>query len=453
MTRIACLLTVLLIACTGGQRALAQVPARASYAFIHANVVPMNDEQLLTDQTVLVEGGIIVAVGPAAETFVPDGAIQIDDSGRFLLPGLAEMHGHLPSGTETEDMLFLYLAGGATTVRGMQGHPAQLEIRQRVRSGELLGPRLWLAAPALSGQSAPDVSTAEERVRRAHEAGYDLLKIHEGLSQEVYERIVQLASELGLPWGGHVPQDVGVYGALAAGQSTIDHMDDYLEALQSRRSPAFDAQGAERRRLMAVHADRSGIDDLAEATFDAGVAIVPTQVLWETLGGARDPIELAAHPENRYMPRQTVRSWQREANSIYTSTSRIAAIREAEIRQELLQALNEAGVTILMGTDAPQLYSVPGFSLHRELEKMVEAGMTPFEVLQTGTVNVARHLDQTDTAGTIEAGKNADLLLLAANPLTDIRAVAQIAGVMIDGRWLPQDVIAARLIDIARRQQ
>ncbi len=443
------LATCLLLATGNGH---AQPPARGSYAITNVTVIPMDEERVLPDHTVVVDTGRITAVGPAASTGVPAEAVRIDGRERFLLPGLAEMHGHLPAGSDAADILFLYLAGGATTVRGMQGHPAQLEIRERVAAGELLGPRMWLAAPALLGRNVPDAATAQRLVRQAHADGYDLLKIHEGLSESVYATIVATANELGLPFGGHVPDAIGVAGALAARQSTIDHLDNYIDAMQPPRSPALAASGAERRRLLAVHADPDTIEDLAEATFDAGVAVVPTQMLWQVLSGAHDPSLLVTHPENRYVAAATVRGWQRNASAAFNNASRLAAAREAELRQELLKAMHDEGVVILMGTDAPQIFSVPGFSLHRELPLMVEAGLTPYEVLRTGTVNVARHLGTDATAGTIAVGKNADLLLLDANPLEDIGAVARNAGVMIDGRWLPADFIADRLEAIAERQ-
>ena len=429
-----------------------QTPARGHYAFTNVNVITMDEERVVRNQTVVVADGRIAAVGPAAATEVPDGASRIDGTGKYLLPGLAEMHGHLPTTVaDAEDYLFLYLAGGATTVRGMLGHPSQLEIRRRVRAGELIGPRMWLAAPALRGSNVPDAATADHLVREAKAEGYDLLKIQEGLSADVYAAIVLSANDVGLPFGGHVPQQVGVAGALTAGQSTIDHLDDYLEAMQPARSPALLATGSERRRLSAVHADAAMIEDLAEATREAGVAVVPTQMLWEVLGGAREPTTLAAHPENRYMPRATVDGWLQRTRETYNNSSRLAADREADLRQRLLKAMSDEGVLILMGTDAPQVFSVPGFSLHRELPLMVESGMTPYEVLRTGTVNVATYLGTEDTAGTIAVGKNADLLLLDANPLEDIGAVASNAGVMFDGRWLSSDTIAARLEEIAAK--
>jgi imidazolonepropionase-like amidohydrolase len=207
----------------------------------------------------------------------------------------------------------------------------------------------------------------------------------------------------------------------------------------------------ERNRLLPLHADESRIPGLARATREAGVAVVPTQKLWEVLRGHRDPATLAAQAENRYMSQALRDQWLSRATEIYQSRSRESAAREAELRQMLLKAMSDEGVMILMGTDAPQVFSVPGFSLYRELPLMVDSGMTPYEVLRTGTVNVARHFEIEDQAGTVAEGKNADLLLLEANPLEDIGAIEENAGVMIDGRWLAPEMIAEGLEAIAAK--
>jgi imidazolonepropionase-like amidohydrolase len=449
-------LVCLVAAAASGSASAAQAPARGTYAFTNVNVVPMDAERVLRDQTVVVADGRITALGPAASTRVPPGAVRIDGDGRYLMPGLADMHGHVPfsdASGAAEDVLFLFIAAGATTVRGMQGHPSQLELRRRVAAGEIVGPRMWLAAPAMSGNTVPDVETAERLVRAAKDQGFDLLKVHEGLSADVYSAIVQTATEEGLPWGGHVSIHVGVRGALAAGQSTIDHLDDYLEAMQPSGSPALAASGADRQRLLPLHADESKLPELARATREAGVAVVPTQILWEVLRGAREPASLVDRAENRYVSRETRETWRDRATRAYRSANRESALHEAELRQRLLETMSDEGVLVLMGTDAPQIFSVPGFSLHRELPLMVESGMTPYEVLRTGTVNVARHFAIADEAGTVAVGRNADLLLLAANPLEDIRAVAHNAGVMADGRWLSPEAIAAGLEAIAAKHR
>jgi len=415
----------------GAASVQAQAPARGSFAFVNVNVIPMDRERVVANQTVIVQDGKITAVGPAASTTVPAGATHIDGAGKYLIPGLAEMHGHIPANpAAAEDVLFMYIAAGATTVRGMQGNASQVDLRRRVRAGELIGPRMWLAAPPMSGQNTPTPASGEEKVRLAKEQGFDLLKVHEGLTPETYAAITKAASAAGLPWGGHVSDLVGVRGALEAKQSTIDHLDNYFE----------DTRG-----------DESQITQLVKETKAAGVAVVPTQILWEVLRGARDVAPMAARAENRYMARATITTWTTQATQMRTNADPAAAAREVTFRNKLLKAMDDGGVMVLMGTDAPQVFSVPGFSLHRELPVMVDAGMSPWRVLVSGTTSVAKFFGTESTAGTIAAGKNADLVLLDANPLTDIRAIERTAGVMYDGRWLSASAIRTRLEAIATK--
>lgn len=431
-------------------------PQQGAVAFVDVNVIPMNTPiaRVFGNQTVIVRDGRIAAVGPTASTEVPRDALRVDGRQKFLIPGLAEMHGHVPGPQNpqlVEDVLFLYVAAGATTVRGMQGNPSQIELRRRIESGKLIGPRLFLAAPQMNDRSVPDVATARRLVREAKSAGFDLLKIQEGLSPEVYAAIVATAREEGIPFGGHVPDAVGVSGALQARQTTIDHLDNYLDALEAEDSPVRSAAPQVRARQLPFHVDERKMEPVARATREAGVAVVPTMALWEVLRGARAAESMTDRPELRYMPRATVDTWIRSVNDTRAQANAEAARREVEIRNRMLKALYDAGVEILMGTDAPQIFSVPGFSLHRELPIMVAAGMSTWSVLRSGTINVARHLGIQRDAGTIEPGKWADMLLLEANPLDDINNVQRRAGVMARGRWLPESAIQQRLREIAAR--
>lgn len=426
-------------------------------AFENVNVLPMDRETVLQDQTVVVRDGRIEAVGPAASTAVPDDATRVDGRGKYLLPGLAEMHAHIP-GIESaddrqfaEDVLFLYVAAGATTIRGMQGHPTQLELRRRVDSGELIGPRMYLAAPQLSGRSVPQPDTGRARVRSAKQAGFDLLKIQEGLSSESYAAIVDEAEQQDIRWAGHVPNDVGLHAALEAGQATIDHLDNYVDALEADDSPLRDATPEQRARQLPFNVDESKIPALAQETKQSGAAVVPTMSVWETLRGGHDTEALLARTELRYMPRAIVENWTEGVNRMRENADPETAARVIEIRNRMLGALNDADVPILMGTDAPQVFSVPGFSLYHELPIMVTSGMSPFEVLASGSINVARHFGTDAETGTIAVGKRADLLLLNANPLEDISNVERRAGVMVNGHWLDEAEIERRLEQIAAR--
>jgi imidazolonepropionase-like amidohydrolase len=446
----------LLVAGTGGCVASPAPPPAAAvvaaepvdgFAFTNVNVLPMDGDRVLRDQTVVVVDGRIAALGPASSTAVPAGVTRVDGRGRYLIPGLAEMHGHLPNqvGEQATNTLFLYVAAGVTTVRGMQGHPVQLTLRRQVEAGDLVGPRLWLSGPALTGNAAADPATGARLVREQHAAGFDLLKIHEGLSPETYAEIMRTAHALGIPGGGHVPDAVGVEGVLAARQSTIDHLDNYIDALQPPGSPALSAQGAERMRLLGLHADPARIPALVDATRRAGVAVVPTMPLWEVLIGSASLESLRALPELRYMPPAMVNSWVMSHQNRLQSIDPASARRHAQIRNQLLEAMSDGGVAVLLGSDAPQQFSVPGFSIHNEMEAMVAAGMSPYAVLHSGTLAVARHLGNDAEAGTIAVGRHADLVLLEANPLQDISAVRRQAGVMIRGDWLPAGEITRRL--------
>ena len=404
-------------------------------AFVDVNVVPMDKERVVEGQTVIVRDGQIVQIGATSEVQVPNDATRVNGQGRFLMPGLAEMHGHLPLPNQNlpdrwpEDVLFLYVANGVTTVRGMQGQPRHLEMRDKLERGELLGPRIYVASPQYSGRSATSVGDAERLVREHKIAGFDLLKIQEGLGADVYHAIAKTADDVGIPFGGHVPNDVGFFNALDAGQITIDHLDN-----------AYDAVGG----------DLSRISEVVNALVQHGAWVVPTEVLWETVILYASPTEaLTARSELKYAPSRMVESWTNRAAQRRARGDADAARQRTEFRRALLAALNDAGAGILLGTDSPQMFSVPGFAMHREMEVMVEVGMTPYEVLRAGTYRVAEYFGTEATTGTVATGNRADLILLNANPLDDVGNVTNRVGVMVNGRWLSEEDIQERLRQIA----
>ena len=431
----------------------AQEGGRQVTAFVGVNVVPMDRERVLEEHTVLVRDGRIRRIGPAEDVEVPEGA-GVAAEGGWLMPGLGEMHAHIPprgGRAWMEEVLFLFLANGVTTARGMLGQPTHLELREDVDAGRVLGPRIYTSGPSINGNSIPGPDSARRAVRHQHAAGYDFLKIHPGLTREEYDAVAEEADRVGIRWAGHVSLDVGLHRALETGQASIDHLDRYVEALLPEGADPTAEEAGFFGYGLVERADRSKIPEVARATAEAGVWNVPTQSLIERLLAPASPEEMAARPEVRYMPDETVESWK-EAKAGFDADPRNTAERaEAfiRLRRDLIRALHEAGAPLLLGSDAPQVFQVPGFSVHDELELLVASGLTPYEALVTGTRNVATFFGDGGEYGTVREGRVADLVLLEANPLEDVSATRGIRGVMARGRWLPASEIRRRLEAIA----
>ncbi|MGI9182539.1 MAG: amidohydrolase family protein [Longimicrobiaceae bacterium] len=425
----------------------------AVVAFVDVNVVPMDRERVLERQTVIVQDGRITAVGPAGQTQVPAGALRVEGGGRYLMPGLAEMHGHIPGSDNpryAENTLFLYISNGVTTVRGMAGDPYHLELRDRVARGELIGPTIAAAGPGFGGHNASTPEAAERLVREQHAAGYDLLKVWE-FPREAYDRMASTAHEVGIPFAGHIPSAVPLERALEARQASIDHLDRYVEflvrdgATTQGREAGFFGSG------LVDLVDPGKIPTAVARTREAGVWNVPTLSLVENLAMPESPEQMAQRPEMRYMPAEVLEGWVRAKHDFQARPyfQPAAAQRLVEIRRQLTRALHDGGAPLALGSDAPQFFNVPGFSIHPEMEMMVASGLTPYQVLVTGTRNPALYFETPEEFGTVEVGRRADLILLDANPLENIANVERRAGVMVRGRWLPESEIQQRLGVIA----
>lgn len=430
-----------------------------THAFVDVTILPMTGPETVAGQTVIVREGRIVEVGPAGSVDVPDGATVVDGAGRYLMPGVAEMHGHYaqdPDSQVARDILFLYVANGVTLVRGMQGGPQHLPLREQIEAGEVLGPRLLVSAPMMAGMGGNPVTTpedAEARVREAVELGFDHLKVHEGLSREVYAALAATANDLGIRFAGHVTNHVGLLDALEQNQWTIDHLDNFVEALVPDPD-AIAELGLFEQAKIVEQIEPERIDAVVEATKASGAGVVPTEYLWETFLGWRSGDEMiAAHPEVRYMPRPMVDNWKQAVDQGLAQRGEDprAAAPIIELRRRLMKELYDAGVPVLLGTDSPQIFSIPGFSIHHEMRVMAESGFTPYEVLYTGTRAVAEFYDATDQFGSIAPGQRADLVLLESDPTADLANFADRAGVMVNGRWITEAEIQAELEAIATR--
>jgi imidazolonepropionase-like amidohydrolase len=387
-------------------------------AFVDVNVVPMDTERVLEHHTVLVRDGRIVAVGK--EVALPDDAVRIDGRGRYLMPGLADMHAH--NWYAQEHLLFL--ANGVTTIRNMWGTPLQQKRRREIEAGTRLGPTLHTSGPILDGvppvwprsMILTTVEAARKAVRRLKADGYPSLKVYNSLDEKVYGALVDEAHAQGLRVVGHVPRAVGIEGALAAKQDSIEHLEGYLDLAPGQRGP------------------------FAKKTAAAGVwNCVTLIVYWSHLRWD----ELPQQPELKYVPAPLRRTWETMVKSRPDGThlKRLRRLREAS--RAMTKALREAGAKLLLGTDCATPHIIAGWAAHRELGLLVEAGLTPYEALCAGTINAAAYLG--DDFGTVQAGKRADLVLVEANPLADVKNAARRVGVMVRGRWLSAAELQRRL--------
>jgi imidazolonepropionase-like amidohydrolase len=424
----------------------------ATLAVVGVTVLPMTTgTDALRDQTVLVDGERIVAVGPSASTPVPEGATRVEGRGRWLMPGLVDMHLHLQPGTgQAQDaagrQLRLLLVNGVTTARALGAAPTGLELRARVMKGEVLGPRLLVAGPSFHGKSVQGPEQARQRVREQKAAGFDLLKTHGGLGRETYDAMMAEAKAQGLRVSGHVTQDVGLSHALESGQQ-LEHLDGWLSALLPPGDKAvvdqLDFTDAVERM------DAARIPALAEATRKAGVWSSPTMELFELLSNADRVDTLRARPELRYVPAAAVEAWTKDLSDPELAGAPAARRqRFVELRRQVVRGLHAAGAGLLVGSDSPQFFMVTGFAVHREMEALAAAGLPTRTVLEAATSNAAESLGESAGWGTVAVGQRADLLLLDADPREDVRHTREPRGVVLRGRWLPRAELDAMLAEV-----
>jgi len=440
---------------------MAAVPASAlenpagvgTIAFADVTVVPMDAERLLTGYTVIVRDGRIVALGPAAETAIPAEAQRIDGRGKYLTPGLADMHTH----TWDEDEFVLLLANGVTTIRNMFGSSLQLEWRRQIESGERSGPSLFTAGAILDGADPmwPESTVVEnaQQARAAIEvqkaAGYDFVKVYWGLTNEAYDAILEAAKGVRIPVDGHVPDAVGLRHALSSGQRSIEHLTGYEYELKSDREAAADES------VWAL-LDKTRFSGIARLTAASGVWNCPTLVVYESRVGVDEPErmrEMFARPEMRFVPPEMREFWLPENTYLKSfAPGKAASSRTSNgLRQQLVKALHDAGARLLLGTDYGNPFVMPGFSAHEELRLLQGAGLTPYEAIATGTRLPAEFLGQESVFGTVEPGKRADLILVDANPLEDVANLAKRSGVMVRGRWHPETELREQLEALAAK--
>ncbi len=455
--RSALVVAALLPACAGppSEQAPADAPQLAAptpaiyqghvTAFVDIAVATMESAAIAPHQTVLVDGKTITAFGPAAAIDVPAGATVVDGRGKFLIPGLHDMHVHLD---HTHGMLELFVAAGVTTVRNMAGSPRTVALKKLTASGAVLGPTIYTAGPFVDGArprweaSASVVTAADaERVIADHvAAGYDFVKIYNGLTEPAYDAVAAAAKAHNLRLVGHVPFKLSVQHVLDAGQASIEHLMGYAEAVERDDSPVKKQRTTAGTIKRWMYADPEKMEALAAETARHGTWNTPTLVTavaygdlyrGKTPSDAGDLESISPDWRARWDPQHSPRHYERSIRHAMEQAHDKALENELAMVKELVAA----GAPVLAGTDTPNPYVVPGASLHRELALFVAAGLSPYAALRTATIDAGDFLGDPND-GRIAPGAHADLVVLDADPLADIHALDRITGVMTHGRWL-----------------
>jgi len=464
------LLILLFVASVAGQSVRGPSPTSV-VAFVDVSVIPMDRERVLHHQTVIVRNGVIVEVGDVKRIKVPTGSERIDGTGKFLIPGLIDMHVHLFTDDEfpdelAEDEFKIMVAYGVTTIRLMTGTPEQLFLRAKSNKGEIVAPTIYAASPQFTGRKSSNahVVTTEAEARAAvaksKQDGYDFIKVTTYLKPEVYDAIVDEARKQNIRVVGHADsRSVGLARAFKAHQQ-IEHLDSYLEALLPETAPmkgsVSDIYLYNPKNWESIdYIDESKIPEIARLTVESNPFVTPTLHLFKfTFGRGRTEESFKTQPDIRFYPQKVIDLWM-GVSKRYLATAAPIEKREKyiAIRNKIVKAIYDAGGKLMAGSDTPEWLMLYGYTLHLEMLDLRDAGLSNYAALEAATRNPALFLGTLSQAGTIQKNKRADLVLLEANPLDNIVNTQKRAGVMLKGRYYPQAELNQWLDQIAPRFQ
>jgi cytosine/adenosine deaminase-related metal-dependent hydrolase len=424
------------------------------------------------DMTVVIKGNRITALGRTRQVHVPRGALIVDAAGKFLIPGLWDMHVHF---TETERSFPMFVANGVTGVRNMGGDLDDLlRWRAEVASGKLLGPRIVTCGPIIDGPQPAahgptivvgNAAEGREAVDTLKQRGADCVKVYDRLPRDAYFAIIDEAKKQRLPVVGHVPLSITSVEASAAGQKSIEHLGSILEGASTIESelqqsektsaPPTDPSEFPRRiaargaRMLDTYDEQKARQIFAHFIQNQTWQVPTLEIKWTQT--FIDDLSKSGDPRLKYIPQSEQQWWSPQKNFFARyRTPEYIVFKQRLFRKELelVGAMHRAGVPFMTGTDLSGAYVFAGFSLHHELEMYVQAGFSPMEALQAATRNPAMFLDELSSQGTVETGKIANLVLLDANPLDNVSNIKRIDAVILNGSLFPKTVLRTMLANV-----
>ena len=422
----------------------APLPAqgRGTFALVDVNVLPMDRDTVLAGQTVVIRDGLIHQVGASGRVPIPAGTARIEGRGKYLMPGLADMHIHMAGPREIqEELLKMYLVAGVTTILNMRGTPENLALRSDIRSGRVLGPDMYTAGRYVNAPFFVTPDSVEQEVAAQKRAGYDFIKMHGELSREAYARLHAVARREGIRIIGHAPRTLGIGVVFAERQYALAHAEEFL----------YDTTGSSRDADLPKFERR--IPELTRRMAAADIWLMPNLTAYRNIGlMARDLAAVLARPDMKYLPTRIRMGWEPGSNPYarrFGPEQAPGILARHALLQKLTRSFHGAGVKLLVGTDGLNVGTIPGFSVHDELLELVEAGLSPYHALRAATANASAFLGSSPCIGQVRTDCRADLLLLDANPLSAIENTRRIAGVMVRGRWLSRQELDRLLESLA----
>jgi len=448
---------------------VAQLKGEAKIPLIitHVTVVDTTGARLIRDTTVVIVGDRIKEIGTTDNVKAPKDVKRFDGSGKFLIPGLWDMHAHI----SYMEFLALFIANGVTGIREMGGNPEEFvqlkEWRKQIANGTLIGPRIFAAGVIVDGPrkigrrtslNVENAIEARQAVDNLKQQGADFIKVYSMLPRESYFAVAEQAKKQGLSFAGHVPASVTASEASDAGQKSLEHLFGVVSACSKNADALHDEAnatvaksglsvfvGAEIRtelKTLDTYDDKNAAALFAHFVKN-GTWQTPTLVGWQNLAMTDDRYFLN-DSRLKYIPRERKDSWKVQKAALLKGFDpeyfpERQRLFEAQLR--LIRAMHKSGVKLLAGTDTAGLYEYPGFSLHDELALLVKAGLTPVDALRCATRNPAEYFGLLDSLGTVEKGKIADLVLLDGNPLEEIRNTRRIAAVVLGGKLIPRSTL------------